>query len=181
MKKPHWELYVDQLRRRQSGIKFDTHSEYLNLGLKSGKFCENAIAEVVGHSFFSRGPQVRIQKKTGSYYTADGFIQDLGCYVESKNFSFYSSGTASEKLVHFLIKLEDYDKPTLLIFGGEHELLNTGPDKLIWDAFHSGSSNSSFVNAGMSIIRHKIRDIIGLSELDSWVARARQESRLSSL
>lgn len=173
----HWDLYNDQLARRKNGIRFDTAAEYLSLGLKSGKFCENAIAEVAGSDFVGLGPQVRIPRSNGRYFTADGFLPDLGCYIESKNYSFYSTGTASEKLPNFLVKLEEYDKPALIIFGGEHELLNDEPSRLIWDAFHNGSSSSGVINAMVNFIRPKIRDIIGLSELRGWLEEARREAR----
>lgn len=179
--KSFWELYNYQLQRRADGIKFDTHAEYLQLGLKSGKFCEDTISEVAGPTYITKGEEVRISRKCGKKYLADGWFQDLGCYVESKNFSFYSSGTASEKLPNFLIKLEEYDKPALIIFGGEHELLNTGPDQLIWDAFHKGASSSRAMNALVNVVRHNIRDIIGLSSLPQWLQEARQESLKSSL
>jgi len=167
-----WDLYNDQLARRKAGIRFDTAAEYMKMGLKPGAFSENAIAEALGGDFVSVGAAVKISRSNKRSFRADGWIPRLGIYVESKNYSFYSSGTASEKLPNFLVKLEEYDAPALIIFGGEHELLSDDPARYIWDAYHRGSSQSRAINALVEVVRPKIRDIIGLSELKSWMERA---------
>lgn len=172
-----WDLYNDQLARRKAGIRFDTAAEYMKMGLKSGKFCENAIAEAAGPSFVAHGPSVKINRSNGRFFSADGWIPELGCYVESKNYSFYSNGTASEKLPNFLVKLEEYDKPALIIFGGEHELLSDDPARYIWDAYHKGASSSRAINAMVNEVRPKIRDIIGLSNFKGWLAAAKRGAR----
>jgi len=98
------------------------------LGIKSGKFGENLCKETIKSVFpkYSKGNKIKNLPATviKQYYSTDGYIPELDMYIESKNYMFYSSGTANEKLWGWFPKLQNYDKPCILIFSGEHELLS---------------------------------------------------------
>lgn len=93
----------------------------------SGVFAESLCKEEIkscGYNLIKKGILVEnlpehIKKEN---YIPDGLIEELDLYIESKNYMFYSTGTANEKLPGFLIKLQYYDKPCLLIFSGQHEV-----------------------------------------------------------
>jgi hypothetical protein len=115
--------------------------EVKSLGSKPGMFAEVCMKEAVelsGLTFSESGP-VRVdfyETTQKQRFQPDGYIPELGCYLESKNYSFGSSGTANEKLFGFLFKLSMYDKPCILVFAGEHELKMHDECKLIWSVFH---------------------------------------------
>ncbi len=94
---------------------------------KSGVFAENLCREEIesgGFNVTSKGIKIESLPKflRKQEYKPDGLIEQLDMYIECKNYMFYSSGTANEKLPGFLIKLQHYDKPCLLILCGQHEL-----------------------------------------------------------
>ncbi len=108
---------------------------------KSGKFCENVISEIfkkVGLAYNAHGKSTHVKltpdqqavymKKT---YRGDGYIPGLNMYLESKCHAFGTSGTCNEKLAGFLDKAFIYDKPTLLILGGEFELKKHAESNII--------------------------------------------------
>jgi len=168
-------LYLSQLERCNKGIRFNSAQEIKDVsGKKPGGWAEIAIAEAIGDRYHRRRKECTVKRANGREFWLDGYIEDLDCYVESKNFSFFSSGTASEKLYSVFVKFEEYDKQTLLVFCGEHERLSDDASKVIWDAFHNPHScNSKSVVALVNSVRHKIRDIVKLSELHGWIIRNR--------
>ena len=116
--------------------------EIKSLGFKPGTFAEACMKEAVelsGLTFSNSGPvRVDFHETTQKQrFHPDGYIPELGCYLESKNYSFGTSGTANEKLFGFLFKLSMYDKPCILVFAGEHELKIHDECKLIWSVFHN--------------------------------------------
>ena len=102
---------------------------------KSGAFGELIIKEIFEESdikFESAGKKTKINLPqimeadeyaflNKNYYTADGYLPEYDLYLESKMYAFNTSGTANEKLPGFLDKVVDYDKPVVLILGGEFE------------------------------------------------------------
>jgi hypothetical protein len=112
------------------------------LGYKPGGFAEACLREAVELSGLTfRDPGTILKNKLPEttkkrYLLPDGYIPELDCYLESKNYSFGSQGTANEKLFGFLFKLSMYDKPCILVFAGEHELKLHDECKLIWSVFH---------------------------------------------
>lgn len=179
MNKEH--LYVEQLTRFKRGEVFDAHNEYISqYGIKSGRFGEQLIQEILGDNFATGVSNRKIKRANGRYYSADGYIPSLDIYLESKFLTFCTAGTAPEKLPYFLFKAEEYDKPVVLILGGEHELLKDEPSYYLWTAYNEPERCSSkaaltLVNA----VRHKIAGIVKLSELRDWVNA--QEAKLKAL
>lgn len=167
-------LYIKMRSNRIVGEKFSAEKLIAEeFKEKSGKFAENCIREVLSTNVICNGKQRVIKRnsldKHTKTYQADGYIPKLDCYLESKNYLFLSQGTASEKLPNFLIKLEEYDKPALIILGGEHELLNDDPSHKLWKAFHTPKDcESKAMLALVNAVRGKIYDIVKLSELPSW-------------
>jgi len=119
--------------------EFEKNSASMNDTLKAhgmhkpGKFCEDTITEIfrtVELDYFSHGKNTHIKLSPDQQvvyggkkkFQADGYIPSLGMYLESKCHSFGMSGTCNEKLAGFLDKAFLYDKPCLLILGGEFEL-----------------------------------------------------------
>lgn len=97
-------------------------------GIKSGKFAEALCKEVIKTIFpkYTKGKRIKNLPSTviKQYFDADGYIPELDMYIECKNYQFYSSGTANEKLWGWFAKLQYYDKPCILVLSGEHELLS---------------------------------------------------------
>lgn len=174
---PKETLYRDQLSRFTRGLKFNAQEEYIERwGSKSGRFGEDLIAEVLGDNILTETRDTRIPRANGSYYEADGFIPSLNIYLESKFLTFHSAGTAPEKLPYFLFKAEHYDRPVVLILGGEHELLKDEPSRVLWTAFnepHNCTSRAAL--ALVSAVGDRIAGIVKLSELRSWITE--QEAR----
>lgn len=165
------ELYKNQLKRFQTGERFDAHSEYLqHWGRKAGKFAEDLILEILGDKLSTGAESCRIPRSNGRYYSADGYIPSLGFYLESKFFTFCSAGSAPEKLPYFLFKAEEYDKPVVLVLGGEHELLKDEPSRYIWTAYHNREScNSKAAVTLVDSVRSKLAGVVKLSEFRQWV------------
>jgi hypothetical protein len=93
---------------------------------KSGKFCENVISEIfkeVGLTYFSHGKHTHVK------LTDDE--RAVYMFLESKCHAFGTSGTCNEKLAGFLDKAFVYNKPTLLILGGEFELYKHAESNII--------------------------------------------------
>jgi DNA adenine methylase Dam len=99
-----------------------------SFGIKSGKFAESLCRETIKTIFpkYTKGKRIENLPPTvvKQYFDADGYIPELDMYIECKNYQFYSSGTANEKLWGWFPKLQHYDKPCILVFSGEHELLS---------------------------------------------------------
>lgn len=171
-----FDLYMNMYERAKKGERFDSENEINKNfpGLKSGKFAEKCVSEVLeDHKIKTKGKDRIIERKSSSRktstYQADGFIPSLDIYVEVKNYLFGSSGTAGEKLPNFLLKAEEYDKKVLIVFCGEHDLLKDDPSSKIWTAFHTPEScTSPGTLALVNAVREKIFDIVKLSELQDW-------------
>lgn len=169
MNKEH--LYTEQLQRFKEGENFDAHEEYIGtFGMKAGRFGEELIQEILGDNFATGPDNRRIPRSNGRYYSADGYIPSLDIYLESKFLTFNTAGTAPEKLPYFLFKAEEYNKPVVLILGGEHELLKDEPSRYLWTAFNDPDNcHSAAAKALVEAVRHKIAGIVKLSELRQWV------------
>lgn len=172
-----FDLYSSQLLRRKNNERFDSDKEikdYFNM--KSGKFAEEIVKELLS-SRVNFIPNIEIKRNNPrtrpKVYRADGIIKEINSYVEVKNFNFYSSGTANEKLTSMFLKFEDYDKPTLIILCGEYELLNDLYSHDIYYAYHNNSKCSTrlmTIIINESKINKKIFDIIKLSELNELIS-----------
>ena len=99
-----------------------------SFGIKSGKFAESLCRETIEAIFpkYTKGKRIDNLPPTviKQYFDADGYIPELDMYIECKNYQFYSSGTANEKLWGWFPKLQHYDKSCILVLSGEHELLS---------------------------------------------------------
>lgn len=168
-------FYLSQLKRRNNGEKFIGDKEISStFKMKSGKFAEQCVAEILLPHYVSRGEK-RIIRRTSNLarqqtFQADGYLKSLNAYVEVKNYSFNSGGTADEKLPGFFFKLEEYDKPALIILCGEFELLSDDFSTKIWHAFHTPNKMKQYkaTFAIVNSVRNKIIDVIKLSELQTW-------------
>ena len=171
-------LYKEQLNRFKNGDHFDAHEEYITTyGVKAGRFGEELIQEILGENFATGVTNRRIPRKNGRHYSADGYIPSLDIYLESKFLTFCSAGTAPEKLPYFLFKAEEYDKPVVLILGGEHELLKDEPSYYLWTAYNQPENcTSKAALALVNAVRHKIAGIVKLSELRDWVTAQEAKS-----
>lgn len=172
-----FELYKSQIGRFVSGERFEAQEEYIQQwGIKSGRFGEQLIQEMLGEDYTTSRSDCRIPHGS-SYYDADGYIKSLDIYLESKFLTFWSAGTAPEKLPYFLFKAEHYDKPVVLVLGGEHELLKDPPSRTLWTAFnHPEQCDSKAALAVIQAVGDRLAGIVKLSELPEWI-RARQASR----
>ena len=170
-KGPRETLYQDQLARFKNGIKFDSQKEYIERwGSKSGGFGEDLVKEVMDKNIMTKRQYTRIPRSNGRYYIADGFIPSINVYLESKFLSFNTAGTAPEKLPYFLFKAEEYDRPVVLVLGGEHELLKDEPSRLLWNAFNDPTNcPSKAAIAVVNSVGDRIAGIVKLSELREWV------------
>jgi hypothetical protein len=170
------ELYVSQLDRYVRGEVFDPGLEYeTRFGVKAGKFGEGLICEMLGDDLSLLSSERRIRREGGSYYDADGYLPRARIYLESKYLSFWSTGTAPEKLPYFLFKAEKYDKPVVLVLGGMHELLVDEPSRQLWTAYNKPEEcDSGAAVALVGAVRHKIAGIVKLSELRSWLDGAKR-------
>lgn len=168
-------LYLDQLRRYQLGERFDAQAEAVRaFGLKGGQFGQRIIQELLEEDFENSTKVCRIRRKNQKYYDTDGHIPSLGVHIESKYMTFYSAGTAPEKLPYWLCKLEEYDKPAVLVLGGMHETFTDEPSQLIWSAYHTPSNcHSKVIQACIEAVRDRLVDVVKLSELRAW-AKARR-------
>ena len=92
---------------------------------------------------------------TKESFIPDGYIKELDVYLESKNFQFFSTGTANEKLYGFLAKVPHYDKPVILVFSGEHEKRLHDECRSIWEIYHD---NPDFDEHIFSLPIKKLRD-----------------------
>jgi len=131
-------LYQSMLATRltnPSPSNWTMSNELKKLGLdKAGSFAESCITEVCQSKSldYELRALVRIAgTQLSTFYGKDKFITDGHVinhkvygdfYIESKMYAFNTSGTANEKLAGFLDKAKHYDKPVLLILGGEFEL-----------------------------------------------------------
>ena len=168
-------FYLSQLERRKAGEKFDGAKEIgnrfknkKNNNLKPGEFAELCVKEIFRSKSIELNKNCIVENTT---YEADEHIKNLNMYVEVKNYSFYSCGTANEKLPGFFFKLEEYNKPALIIFCGEFELLTDKFSSKIWNAYHSPDKTKRFVATAAIVnsIRNKIINIVKLSELPDWI------------
>ena len=127
--------------------------------LKSGKFAELLIREVATSTGFevTDGPKIKAKSKMTKkdYFKPDGYIEELDIYLESKNYQFFSTGTANEKLYGFLAKASLYNKPVALVFVGQHEKRMHDECKSIWEIYHN---NSEFDNHVFAPAIKKLRD-----------------------
>jgi len=101
---------------------------------KAGPFAENCITEVCQSKSLNYQPRALVRiagTQLSTFYGKDKFITDGHVinhpvhgdfYIESKMYAFNSAGTANEKMAGFLDKANHYNKPVLLILGGEFEL-----------------------------------------------------------
>ena len=132
---------------RQKGGKSKVYKEIENkilteTGLKSGAFGESLLREVVKKAgfIFEKGEHLNIKSNSKltkkQYFKPDGYVKELDVYLESKNYQFFSNGTANEKLYGFLAKVPHYDKPVILVFVGEHEKRMHDECNLIWEIYH---------------------------------------------
>jgi hypothetical protein len=171
-------LYLSQLQRYLAGHRFDAQSETVKtFGLKGGQYGQRLIQEILGADFTSDTRVCRIRRDAKKYYDTDGHISSLGVHIESKYMSFWSAGTAPEKLLYWLCKLEEYNRPTILVLGGMHEALADEPSQHIWSAYHTPDvCKSQVAKSCVDIVRHKLLDVVKLSELRDW-AKARQPAR----
>lgn len=168
------ELYKDQLARFQREDIFNAQDEYIERwSIKSGRFGEELIREMLGSNLVTETRDRRIIRSDGKgkYYEADGYIKSLDIYIESKFLTFWSAGTAPEKLPYFLFKAEHYDKPVVLVLGGEHELLKDEPSYHLWTAFNEPEKcQSRAALALVGAVGDRLAGVVKLSELRSWVA-----------
>ena len=178
------EFYEGQLARFESGERFDAADECLGVwGQKPGNFAESMIAEMMGGELSRESSDCRIPNGLGSFYIADGWIPRIGCYLESKYQAFWTSGTAHEKLPMFLIKAAGYDREVVLVLGGEHESGRDPTSRMLWKAYHHpeqcATPSELAMLALVNATRHRLRDVVRLSELTVWFDReaARQGSR----
>ncbi len=144
---------------RQKGGKSKVHKEIekrilAETGMKSGAFAESLIEEIVsGAGFeFDSGDHLRISPNSKltkkQYFSPDGYIKELDVYLESKNYQFFSNGTANEKLYGFLAKVPHYDKPVILVFAGEHENRMHDECNSIWEIYNDNPDFDDHIFAG---------------------------------
>lgn len=187
-------IYMDLYACVKAGQKVDANKELADADYeKSGKFCEKVIEEIAAKCGLSYKTGWKVQRqgkltKTGraKEYRPDGYLPELNLYIESKNFAFGSDGTADEKLFYAIAKAERADKKVVIVFGGRHDLLDTGVDKEIWDAWHHAAGSGNAIVDGMmksDAVRNVIEDIVKLSELEAWLLKKKkattQEPRMS--
>lgn len=123
-------------------------------GMKSGPFGESLLREIVegaGLTFdegdhLSIKPNSKLTKK--KCFKPDGYVEELDVYLESKNYQFFSTGTANEKLYGFLAKVPHYDKPVILVFAGEHEKRMHDECNSIWEIYHNNPDFDQHIFAG---------------------------------
>lgn len=129
-KMKEYRLSNPTLSCKEKKKKNDENSKLISekLGIKSGDFGEELCKETIKLIFPKYSPQKKIENLPNfvkkQHYNTDGYIPELDMYTECKNYMFYSTGTANEKLWGWFPKLQYYDKPCILIFCGEHELLS---------------------------------------------------------
>jgi hypothetical protein len=155
---------------------------------KPGKFCENVITEIfqsIGLTYFSHGKHTHVQLTPDQQavygkkkFQGDGYIPGLGMYLESKCHSFGMLGTCNEKLAGFLDKAFLYDKPCLLIFGGEFELRKHAESNIILAIDNQLdvtpqqkiiAENSFIGQSAKYLLEHKGLKICKLSNLRSFL------------
>lgn len=151
---------------------------------KSGKFCENVISEIfkeVGLTYFSHGKHTHVKltdDERAVYmkkkYQGDGYIPELDMFLESKCHAFGTSGTCNEKLAGFLDKAFVYNKPTLLILGGEFELYKHAESNIIMSV-----SNQLILTSNQQAIAE--RSLIGQSTKYLIENRGLKVCKLSNL
>jgi hypothetical protein len=167
--------------RRQRGGKKKAQSlvekNISSTGLKSGPFAESLLEEVVrqaGFKFDSGShlniyPNSKLTKK--EFFSPDGYIEEIDMFLESKNYQFFSSGTANEKLYGFLAKVPHYTKPVILVFCGEHEKRLHDECNSIWEIYHDNPVFDDHIFAGPI---KKLRDegqllLTNIMELDNFL------------
>ena len=181
----HLKTYMDLHARAKAGQEVDANKELADSGYeKSGKFCEKVIEEIAAkcglvYKTDCEVPRQGLLTKKGrtKQYRPDGYLEELGLYIESKNFAFGSSGTASEKLLYAISKAARSDKKVVIVFGGRHDLLDTEVDEEIWNAWHHAAGSGNAIVDGMmkSVdVRNVIEDIVKLSELEDWLLKKKK-------
>lgn len=167
------EVYDLQISSFKSNKKLSISNDerFNHFNVKSGKFAENLVKEIIGENYITTG--ICIQRNTKGNrgknlkYMPDGYIKDIDIYTEVKNLDLGNgSGTAIEKLLYMFRKIEEYDKPVLIIFCGKHELLIDEVSHEIYSAYHF-NAGSKIVNAVINEVREKIVDIVKVSELNN--------------
>lgn len=167
------EFYAEQLERFRRGERWSGGGDCLRVwGQKPGRFAELLIAEVLGESLSTERRHCAIPNGAGGHYIADGWVADRGVYLESKFQAFGTSGTAHEKLPNFLIKAAGYDRPVLIVLGGEHEVSHDPTSRMLrfaWERPEECTTPSQkAMLALVETVRGRIAGIIGLSELEGW-------------
>ena len=192
--------YFSMLNKRKTGISRNDWTMNMALAafgkLKSGKFGENVVHQMVAEAGFTIKPKQTHTKITLSpllqrclgkkHFLADGYIPELDVYLESKMYAFNSGGTANEKLSGFLDKVLHYRKKCVLVLGGEFELDKLGEStallaaaglldddeitKKLFDYQDNGLENSFTVNNAKKLIDAGVLEIVRLSEFPMWLA-----------
>ena len=130
-----FELYY--LHQHLNLKKFEKYDKTNNTAL----FAENCIEEIFQKNALNfmnqnivKNSQYAIKlspfakklfnKKGNDTFEPDGYCDNFGgFYIESKMLGFASGGSATEKLCSIVEKTNHYNqKPTLLVFSGEHEV-----------------------------------------------------------
>ena len=130
-------------------------------GKKAGAFAEMCVKDAINSVglTYEKADRVIIGESTRTtvkqFFQPDGRIPEMNICLESKMYTFGSSGTANEKLWAFFTKLEFYNEPCLLILAGEHELRKFDECSRIWEVYHN---NPDFEDATFAPTIRGFRD-----------------------
>ena len=144
---------------------------------KAGPFAENAISEVCQSKSLNYQPRALVRiagTELSRFYGKDKFITDGyiqnhtihgDFYIESKMYAFNSAGTANEKMAGFLDKANHYDKPVLLVLGGEFELTTYFESNCILAAANLLTPNDYLFSVNNTLIGKNTDDLIKSGKL----------------
>ena len=144
---------------------------------KAGPFAENAISEVCHFKSLNYQPRALVRiagTELSRFYGKDKFITDGHIqnhpihgdfYIESKMYAFNSAGTANEKMAGFLDKANHYDKPVLLILGGEFELTTYFESNCILAAANLLTTNDYLFSVNNTLIGKNTDELIKSGKL----------------
>jgi hypothetical protein len=144
---------------------------------KAGPFAENAISEVCHSKSLNYQPRALVRiagTELSRFYGKDKFITDGHIqnhpihgdfYIESKMYAFNSAGTANEKMAGFLDKANHYDKPVLLILGGEFELTTYFESNCILAAANLLTPNDYLFSVNNTLIGKNTDELIKSGKL----------------
>jgi hypothetical protein len=163
-----------------------TKDIYKLFGEKSGKFAENVCREEIESCGYKlKTKDLKVENLPGhikkDFYRPDGLIEELNVYVESKNYMFYSTGTANEKLPGFLIKLQYYDKPCVLILSGLHEMRSFDECNIIYGSYNEEEEykNEFLYPVITKLKRQKKLYVTGLSSLKETLEEIKNDKNNS--